>query len=98
MIPVKFVMEFGDELSDVATLTTPNGHLWQVGLEKENREIWFDDGWQEFMEYHSIHYGYFLVFRYEGNSKFHVLVFDNTSTEIQYPWRAKIVIWKIRWT
>jgi hypothetical protein len=84
MIPVKFVMEFGDELSDVATLTAPNGHLWQVGLEKENREIWFDDGWQEFMEYHSIHYGYFLVFRYEGNSKFHVLVFDNTATEIQY--------------
>ncbi|XP_059435271.1 B3 domain-containing transcription factor VRN1-like [Corylus avellana] len=85
-IPVKFVMEFGDELSDVATLTAPNGHLWQVGLEKDNREIWFDDGWQEFMEYHSIDYGYFLVFRYEGNSKFHVLVFDNTATEIQYPW------------
>jgi hypothetical protein len=79
-------MEFGDDLSDVATLTAPNGHLWQVGLEKGNKEIWFHDGWHEFMEYHSIHYGYFLVFRYEGNSKFHVLVFDNTATEIQYPW------------
>ena len=87
MIPVKFVMEFGDELSDVATLTAPDGHLWQVGLEKKERKIWFHDGWQEFMEYHSIHYGYFLVFRYEGNSKFHVLVFDNTATEIRYPWR-----------
>jgi hypothetical protein len=78
-------MEFGDELSDVATLTIPNGHLWQVGLEKGNKEIWFDDGWQDFMEAHSIHYGHFLVFRYEGNSKFHVVVFDNTATEIQYP-------------
>ena len=78
-------MEFGNELSDVATLTASNGHLWQVGLKKENREIWFDDSWHEFMEYHSIHYGYFLVFRYEGNSKFHVLVFDNTATEIWYP-------------
>ncbi|XP_059438742.1 B3 domain-containing transcription factor VRN1-like [Corylus avellana] len=86
-IPVKFVMEFGDDLSDVATLTVPNGHSWKVGLEKPNGEIWFHDGWKEFMEYHSIHYGYFLVFRYEGNSKFHVLVFDNTATEIQYPWR-----------
>jgi hypothetical protein len=86
-IPVKFVIEFGNELSDVATLAVPNGHFWQVGLEKANREIWFHDGWQEFMEHHSIDYGYFLVFRYEGNSKFHVLVFDNTSTEIQYPWR-----------
>ncbi|XP_059438961.1 B3 domain-containing transcription factor VRN1-like [Corylus avellana] len=86
-IPVKFVMEFGDELSDVATLTVPNGHFWKVGLEKPNREIWFHDGWKDFMEHHSIHYGYFLVFRYEGNSKFHVLVFDSTATEIQYPWR-----------
>ncbi|XP_059435029.1 B3 domain-containing transcription factor VRN1-like [Corylus avellana] len=86
-IPVKFVMEFGYELSDVATLTVPNGHFWQVGLEKANKEIWFDDGWQDFMESHSIHYGYFLVFRYERNSKFHVLVFDNTATEIHYPRR-----------
>jgi hypothetical protein len=83
-IPEKFVREFGDELSAVATLTIPYGHIWQVGLEKANKKIWFHDGWQDFMEYHSIHYGYFLVFRYEGNSKFHVLVFDNTATEIQY--------------
>ncbi|KAE8077332.1 hypothetical protein FH972_015904 [Carpinus fangiana] len=33
-IPEKFVRELGDELSDVATLTGPNGHFWQVGLEK----------------------------------------------------------------
>jgi hypothetical protein len=58
MIPVKFVMEFGNELFDVTILTDLNGHLWQVGLEKENKdffflffekenkEIWFDDGWQ----------------------------------------------------
>jgi len=88
-IPEKFVREFGDELSDVATLTVPNDHIWQVRLEKANKEIWFQDGWQDFMESHSIHYGYFLVFRYEGNSKFHVLVFDNTATEIHYP-RSKL--------
>jgi hypothetical protein len=84
-IPEKFVREFGNELSAVATLTVPNGRFWQVGLEKANAKIWFHDGWQNFMEYHSIHYGHFLVFRYEGNSKFHVLVFDNTATEIEYP-------------
>jgi len=89
-IPEKFVREFGDELSDVATLTVPNnGHFWQVGLEKANKEIWFQNGWQDFMESHSILYGYFLVFRYEGSSKFHVLVFDNTATEIQYTWSKK---------
>ncbi|KAK7818810.1 b3 domain-containing transcription factor vrn1 [Quercus suber] len=84
-IPEKFVSEFGDELSSVAKLTIPYGHIWHVGLEKSDKNIWFGDGWQDFVEYHSICYGYFLVFRYEGNSNFHVLVFDKTATEIQYP-------------
>ena len=84
-LPVKFVREFGDKLSRVATLTVPNGCIWQVGLEKANNNLWFCDGWREFVEYHSINYGYFLVFKYEGNSKFDVLVFDMTATEIKYP-------------
>jgi hypothetical protein len=44
MIPPKFVIEFGDELSDVATFSVTNDHFWLVGLEKPNRKIWFDDG------------------------------------------------------
>jgi hypothetical protein len=84
-IPGKFIREFGYELFDVVALTILNGHFWQVWLEKANREIWFDDGWQDFMEYHSLYSCYFLVFSYEGNSKFHVFMFDNTATEIQYP-------------
>ena len=77
--------EFGDELSTFAKLTLPYGRIWQVGLEKADNNIWFCDGWQAFVEYHSICYGHFLVFRYQGNSSFHVLVFDKTATEIQYP-------------
>ncbi|XP_041015198.1 B3 domain-containing protein At1g49475-like [Juglans microcarpa x Juglans regia] len=85
-IPVKFVRLFGDELPTVVTLILPNGCSWQVGLERatHEKEIWFHKGWHDFVEYHSIDSGHFLVFRYEGNSNFHVLVFDKTSTEIQY--------------
>jgi hypothetical protein len=84
-IPESFVRQFEDELSAVATLTVPYGHSWQVGLEKANKKIWFHHGWQDFVEYHSIRCGYFLVFRYDGNSKFRVLVLDDSATEIQYP-------------
>ncbi|KAL4595853.1 hypothetical protein ACB092_12G122100 [Castanea dentata] len=84
-IPEKFVREFGDELSAVAKLTVPYGRSWQVGLEKADKNIWFCDGWKDFVKYYSICYGYFLVFEYQGNSNFHVLVFDKTATEIQYP-------------
>ncbi|XP_050263972.1 B3 domain-containing transcription factor VRN1-like [Quercus robur] len=73
------------ELSTVATLIAPYGDIWQVGLKKADNNIWFRNGWQDFAEYHSICYGYFLVFRYERNSSFHVLIFDKTATEIQYP-------------
>ena len=72
------------ELSTVATVIAPYGGIWQVGLKKADNNIWFCNGWQDFTEYHSICYGYFLVFRYEGNSSFHVLIFDKTAIEIQY--------------
>ena len=73
------------ELSIVATLIAPYGGIWQMGLKKVDNNIQFCDGQQDFVEYHSICYGYFLVFRYEGNLSFHVFIFDKTATEIQYP-------------
>ena len=56
-----------------------------MGLKKAYNNIWFCNGCQDFVEYHSICYGYFLVFRYEGILSFHVLIFDKTTIEIQYP-------------
>ena len=83
--PKKFVREYEDKLSSIATLTVPNGSIWQVRLEKANNNIWVRGGWQDFVEHRSINYGYFLVFKYKGNSKFQVLVFDMTATETKYP-------------
>ena len=72
------------ELSTIATLIAPYGGIWQVGLKKADNNIWFCNGLQDLVEYHSICYGYFLVFKYEGNSSFHGLIFDKTATKIQY--------------
>ena len=44
------------ELSTVATLIAPYGGIWQVGLKKTDNNIWFCNGWQDFVEYHSICY------------------------------------------
>ncbi|TXG64421.1 hypothetical protein EZV62_011415 [Acer yangbiense] len=84
-IPKKFVRKFGDELSTAATLRVPNGRVWQVGLTKDGRSMWFNDGWNEFLMYHSISASYFLVFGYEENSNFHVFIFDKSVCEITYP-------------
>ncbi|XP_022763315.1 B3 domain-containing transcription factor VRN1-like isoform X2 [Durio zibethinus] len=83
-IPYKFVKKFGDELSSIATLTVPSGRLWLVELTKDNKRMWFDCGWNVFVEYYSICIGYFLIFRYEGNSHFNVHIYDLKTSEINY--------------
>ncbi|MBA0815107.1 hypothetical protein Gohar_020878 [Gossypium harknessii] len=83
-IPNKFVKKFGDELSSVATLTVPGGRQWLVELREDNKRIWLDNGWNTFVEYYSICIGYFVVFKYEGNSHFGVHVYNLKSSEINY--------------
>ncbi|KAK0583296.1 hypothetical protein LWI29_035531 [Acer saccharum] len=88
-IPEKFVKKYGDGLRSAATLTVPNGRAWQVGLRKDGETICFSDGWHDFVEYHSISAGYFLLFKYIKNSNFHVLIFEKTACEINYPYNGQ---------
>lgn len=83
-IPDSFVKRFKDELSVAAALTVPDGHVSRVGLKKADNKIWFQEGWQEFIERYSIRVGFFLIFRYEGNSAFSVSIFNLSSSEIFY--------------
>ncbi|KAH9656323.1 B3 domain-containing transcription factor VRN1 [Citrus sinensis] len=83
-IPENFVRNFKDDLSAAATLIVPNGMVSRVGLRRLDNKVWFYDGWQEFMERYFIRVGYFLVFRYEGNSAFNVYIFNLPSSEINY--------------
>jgi len=83
-VPDKFVSKFKDELSVAVALTVPDGHVWRVGLRKADNKIWFQDGWQEFVDRYSIRIGYLLIFRYEGNSAFSVYIFNLSHSEINY--------------
>ncbi|KAK7857185.1 b3 domain-containing transcription factor vrn1 [Quercus suber] len=84
-IPKKFISEYGGHLSDMAFLTIPNGTKWKVKLTKSDGEVCFGNGWCEFASSHALALGHLLVFRYEGNSEFSVLIFDAIATEIEYP-------------
>ncbi|KAJ0010814.1 hypothetical protein Pint_34187 [Pistacia integerrima] len=84
-IPQKIVTKFGDDLSSVATITVPNGRVWKFGVVKERGKVWFGNGWSEFVEYFSIGPGHLLVFQFKSNSNFHVVIFDMTAFEIEYP-------------
>lgn len=84
-IPKKFVIKYGEDLSNSVCLKLPSGSEWQVELTRSNCETWFGRGWPEFSRFCSLEVGTFIVFRYEGNSKFDVCIFDTTATEIDYP-------------
>ncbi|XP_071724891.1 B3 domain-containing transcription factor VRN1-like [Rutidosis leptorrhynchoides] len=85
MIPVMFVRKYGSDLSSPVVLKVPTGAEWKVGFEKSDHgEIWLQSGFFEFMEHYSIVYGHLLVFKYDGNSKFSITIYDSTATEIEY--------------
>ncbi|XP_022740304.1 B3 domain-containing protein LOC_Os12g40080-like isoform X2 [Durio zibethinus] len=89
-IPRKFVRKYGNGLSSPVVLMVPGGATWHVELTKSDGVVWLQNGWQEFAEHYSLKYGHLLVFRYEGNCKFQVLIFDMSASEIEYPYISYI--------
>ncbi|KAK4340283.1 hypothetical protein RND71_041745 [Anisodus tanguticus] len=83
-----FVQKHEDELLDTVKLIVPTDDFWCVSVKKAGKMIWLHDGWQEFMEHHSIGYWYFLLFKYEQNSCFTIHIFDLAATEIDYQIRS----------
>ncbi|KAK9129667.1 hypothetical protein Sjap_010154 [Stephania japonica] len=63
----------------------PGGKFWDIKLKKDSNGMWFEKGLREFIKYYLINVGHLLLFRYDGNSKFHVIIFDTSATEIGYP-------------
>jgi len=87
MMPRKFVEKYGEALPKAIYLKTPNGAKWKLNLGKTGRKIWFEKGWKEFTEYHSLAHGHLLLFKYHRNSHFLVHVFEKCALEINYPFQ-----------
>lgn len=84
-LPAEFVNKYGKHLSNTMFLKLPNGAEWRVNLEKRDGRVWFQEGWKKFVEHHSLAHGHLLVFKYDGTFHFHVLIFDPSANEIDYP-------------
>ncbi|CDY16501.1 hypothetical protein HID58_028569 [Brassica napus] len=83
-IPARFV-RLGPKLTDTVTIQTPVGFKRSIRIKRTGDQVWFEKGWNEFAEAHSISQGHFLYFCYEGNSSFRVMIFDVSASEIDYP-------------
>ncbi|XP_062102235.1 B3 domain-containing transcription factor VRN1-like isoform X1 [Humulus lupulus] len=85
-IPKTFWRKYCGSLSSQVFLELPCGSRWEVGLTKSSDgKVWIEKGWKNFAEHCSLGRGNLLIFRYKGNSQFNVIIFDNTTVEIDYP-------------
>ncbi|KAF9591908.1 hypothetical protein IFM89_009516 [Coptis chinensis] len=83
-IPKRFISNHGKRLPNVVNLKVPSGAVSRVKLREVDGNVWLGKGWQEFMERHYIDVGHFLVFTYDGESQFYVVIFDMSCNEIHY--------------
>ncbi|CAN1163810.1 B3 domain-containing protein REM16 [Linum perenne] len=89
-MPIKFSRNLKSKLPETVTLTGPSGSNWTVGLTKKAETMLFSRGWKEFAADNSLQVDDLLVFKYNGDSHFDVLILDSrTSCEKATAYFAK---------
>ncbi|XAR64083.1 hypothetical protein NMG60_11024289 [Bertholletia excelsa] len=79
VLPKKFANNLREKLPDNVTLKGPSGAKWNVELLKSGSTVIFKKGWKTFVEDHSLKEDDVLVFKYNGDLQFDVLIFDGRS-------------------
>jgi hypothetical protein len=68
-----------NKLLENVTLKGPSGSTWQVELTTDDNTMFFKHGWEEFVKDHFLEEKDLLIFKYNGESYFDVLIFDGQS-------------------
>ncbi|MED6194698.1 hypothetical protein PIB30_030887 [Stylosanthes scabra] len=75
-LPKAFYGNLKKKLPENVNLKGPGGALWNIGLTTRDDTLYFTHGWKQFVKDHSLMENDFLVFKFNGESTFDVLVFD----------------------
>ncbi|PSS31385.1 B3 domain-containing protein [Actinidia chinensis var. chinensis] len=75
-IPKKFANHLQEKLPENVTIKGPSGAKWNVGLVTSGDTMLFKQGWKVFVEDHSLEEDDVLIFKYNGDSRFDVLIFN----------------------
>ncbi|KAM3311348.1 hypothetical protein ACQJBY_031803 [Aegilops geniculata] len=81
VIPESFVNYFGWKLSGTIELEAPNGNVYNVGITERRNKTVLRSGWEAFVDSNHIVENDSLMFRYRGNCRFKVVVFDSSGCE-----------------
>lgn len=80
-IPPSFIKNLAREISGTATLSRSSGSHWHVRVWKNPDGTYLEDGWERFMKDNRLGDDEFLIFRYEGNVRFHVRIFEKNGVK-----------------
>ncbi|KAJ3693251.1 hypothetical protein LUZ60_008731 [Juncus effusus] len=85
-MPKKFRKKYLDKNpQSKATLLSPQGKFWHMDFIQEGENLYLETGvWSDFAKSLDLKTGYFVIFRYEGNSVFTVKVFDDSCCLKEY--------------
>ncbi|KAJ1419763.1 DNA-binding barrel domain superfamily [Sesbania bispinosa] len=78
-LPKTFSDNLKKKLPENVSLKGPGGVVWNIGLTTRDDTLYFTHGWEQFVKDHSLKENDFLVFKYNGESLFDVLIFDGES-------------------
>ncbi|XP_050233959.1 B3 domain-containing protein REM16-like isoform X2 [Mercurialis annua] len=78
-IPEQFTKNLRKKLPNIITLKGPSAKMWEVELTTDDDIVFFTHGWDAFVNDHSLRENDLLIFKYNGDSCFDVLMFDGHS-------------------
>ncbi|XP_044396896.1 putative B3 domain-containing protein Os08g0325100 [Triticum aestivum] len=81
IIPEEFVRRFKGEFPREMILETKNRCSYIIGVAKNKEKLVLTVGWGKFVETFGLEMGDTIVFRYNGNSQFSVIIFDKLGCE-----------------
>ncbi|XP_057550196.1 B3 domain-containing protein REM16-like isoform X2 [Amaranthus tricolor] len=79
VLPEKFAAHMKAHLPDRVSVKGPSGALWQIQLLKSGDLLFVGNEWKDFVKAYDLKENCLLMFKYERNSRFEVLIFDNGS-------------------
>ncbi|CAN6587520.1 unnamed protein product [Malus baccata var. baccata] len=80
-IPAGFSQNLNERNMKKAVIESCQGS-WQVGVARTgDGTLYFEGGWEEFVKYHNLKVGDFLVFKHLGRMVFHVKVYEPLGCE-----------------
>ncbi|XP_057968278.1 putative B3 domain-containing protein Os03g0621600 [Malania oleifera] len=80
-IPPAFIQHFDGNIPNTALLKDHGGRCCEVEVEEDDNGVFMSNGWEGFVNDHTIEQGDFLIFRYDGKSTFDVKIFGKNGCQ-----------------